>query len=401
MAAEQRPGRAIDVFLAFARLGLTAFGGPVAHVGYFRDEFVARRQWVDERGFARLLAICQFLPGPASSQLGFAIGLQRAGWRGGLAAFAGFTLPSALLMWAFARVATFGVAGYGAAAVHGLKVVAVAIVAHALIGMARTLAPDALRRCIAVGALVLIVLDASPWMQIVAIGLGACVGAGLSRQVVALASDEVVIGRRRGTPWLAFGLYAAGLAFALLSPHDALSAGSVFAAFYRTGALVFGGGHVVLPLLQETVVAPGWLPAADFLSGYGAAQAMPGPMFSLAAFLGARLALPYPSAVGAAIALAGIFLPGFLLLAGALPVWSRMASRPAVARAMAGANAAVVGVLAAAFYDPVCTQGVRNAIDGAVALIAFVLVSRLRRGALVAVGWCVAAELAAAAMWMA
>ena len=384
-----------EVFLAFLRLGLTAFGGPIAHLGYMREEFVHRRRWLDDAAFAQLLAVCQFLPGPASSQLGFAIGLLRGGWGGALAAFVAFTLPSALLLFAFAALAPQLAGGAGQAALHGLKLVAVAVVAHALLGMVRQLAPDRPRRLIAVGAGLLVALAGTAWMQLVAIVLGGALGLWLCRGLPpAPVVQRVPLphGPRGAAVFAA--LFLLGLGAALLLPAAGTpGVAGLAAAFYQAGALVFGGGHVVLPLLQQTVVDSGWVGPDAFLAGYGAAQAVPGPMFSLAAFLGAEVPLGLPAAVGATVALLAVFLPGFLLLLAVLPVWARLAPRPRVARAVAGINAAVVGLLAAAFIDPVWTSGIRGPVDLGIATLGFVLLAVARVSALWVVLWCVAASL--------
>jgi len=281
-----------EIFRAFLKLGLTSFGGPIAHLGYFREEFVRRRGWLDEAHFAQLLAVCQFLPGPASSQMGFAIGLFRGGWAGALTAFLAFTLPSALLMFGFAVLAPHLGVGAGAAAVHGLKLVAVVVVAHGVLGMIRALAPDAVRALITVGAVTLVVLTQSAWMQLGAIALGGLAGRWLCRGVTApaMAVFPVAYGRRRAAVFLC--LFLVGLAAAIALPPGAdPSVSRLAGAFYRAGALVFGGGHVVLPLLQQSIVEPGWITQDAFLAGYGAAQAVPGPMFSLSAYLGAEVPL--------------------------------------------------------------------------------------------------------------
>jgi chromate transporter len=385
-----------EVFGAFLKLGLTSFGGPIAHLGYLREEFVQRRRWLDESHFAQLLAVCQFLPGPASSQMGFAIGLFRGGARGALAAFVAFTLPSALLMFGFAALSPHLGEGIGAAAVHGLKLVAVVVVAHGLLGMARQLTPDAPRLLIAAGAVAMIVLSGNAWMQLAAIAMGAMLGPLLCRRVPAPAAAVFPV--RYGNRGAAFflSLFLIGLAGAFLLPDATTpSPAAVAGAFYQAGALVFGGGHVVLPLLQQTVVETGWVAPETFLAGYGAAQAVPGPMFSFAAFLGAEVPLGMPAALGAIIALLALFLPGFLLLLAVLPVWSRLLQRPSAASTMAGINAAVVGLLAAAFYDPVLTQGIRGLTDIAIAAVGFALLAGARVSALWIVLWCVAASIAA------
>ncbi len=385
----------IEVLRAFLKLGLTAFGGPVAHLGYLRQEFVHRRRWLDDAHFAQLLAICQFLPGPASSQLGFAIGLVRAGWRGAVCAFVGFTLPAALLMFGFATVAPFLGHGVGAAALHGLKLVAVAVVAHALLGMARQLAPDAPRALIALVTLAMLLAVAGAWMQVLAIALGGLLGLCLCRKVHStLVAPLLVPGGMRAARWC-FVLFLGGLLAALWRPVTATpDITQVAGAFYQAGALVFGGGHVVLPLLEHGLVDSGWVDAETFLAGYGAAQAVPGPMFSFAAFLGAEIPLDLPAACGAAVALLAVFLPGFLLLMAALPVWSWLSTQPLARSALAGMNAAVVGLLAAALYDPVCTQGLRSWPDLLVAGAGFALLTVARVSALWVVVGCVIASVA-------
>jgi chromate transporter len=383
-----------ELFLTFLRLGLTSFGGPIAHLGYFRSEFVERKRWLDERQYAHLLALCQFLPGPASSQMGFAIGLLRGGWRGAFLAFVAFTLPSALLMFGFAAVADRWTSGYAYAAVHGLKLVAVAVVAHAIVGMARNLTPDAPRLLIAAGAALLVVATGNPWLQLLAIGLGGITGLIACRRVRAPSAGVIAMAGSPRTSAVLLAIFLVALLLALVAPaRSTPTLPGIAAAFYRAGALVFGGGHVVLPLLQQTVVAPDWVGPETFLTGYGAAQAMPGPMFSLAAFLGAEIPLPMAPACAAMVALLAIFLPGFLLLAAALPLWSRVGAHPMTARAMAGMNAAVVGLLAAALYDPVWTQGVRVIPDFLIACVGFALLAWMKRGALWVVGWSMASSV--------
>ncbi len=386
------PGTMAEVFGAFLRLGLTSFGGPLAHIGYFRHEFVERRGWLDESRFAGLLAICQVLPGPASSQMGFALGLARAGWGGALAAFVAFTLPSVLLLLAFAAGAPVLPSVAHATLVHGLKLAAVAVVAQGLAGMAQRLAADAPRALIAAAACALIVLTGKAWAQLFAIGLGALAGR------LFCASDRplsVAPPTRHGprTAAVCGALFAMGLGAALALPAGAPMTVLLVAKFYQAGALVFGGGHVVLPLLAESVVAPGWIPADVFLSGYGAAQAVPGPMFSLAAFLGAQVPTGAPALIGATLATLAIFLPGFLLLAAVLPAWQRLTAMSGALRLVAGIDAAVVGLLAAALYDPVWLEGVHSPADFAIAAVAFALLAGARLSALWGVIWCVGATL--------
>ena len=370
------PDSAGAIFRVFLHLGLTSFGGPIAHLGYFRREFVERRRWLGESAYADLVALCQFLPGPASSQVGFAVGLSRGGLAGGLAAWAGFTLPSAIALMAFAlgAGAIGGPAGLGA--LHGLKVVAVAVVAQAVWGMARALCPDRERASIAVLATLVVFFAASSAGQIGAIVLGGALGLWLCREATASPAGAlpVTVSRAVGGACLAvFFLLLAGLPVAVrLGAGHAVE---VFEAFYRAGALVFGGGHVVLPLLQTAVVPPGWVSEGAFLAGYGAAQAVPGPLFTFAAYLAAVKA-PVPNGVaGAVLCLVAIFLPGLLVLTGALPFWSAFRRRIWAQSAMRGVNAAVVGILLAALYSPVWTGAVLGPPDFALALVAFVLLA--------------------------
>lgn len=378
-----------QVFLVFLRLGLTSFGGPVAHLGYFRTEFVERRRWLSEAAYADLVALCQFLPGPASSQVGLALGLMRAGYAGALAAWAGFTLPSALALIALA----LGIAQAGEAmpggALHGLKVVAVAVVAQAVWGMARSLCPDAPRRALMVVTAGLLIAWPGTAVQLLAIGVAAVIGL-LWLQPAADAPHEplsVPVGRRAGAAWL--GLFLALLAVLPLLlaafPSPALA---VVDAFYRTGALVFGGGHVVLPLLQASVVPTGWVGSDTFLAGYGAAQAVPGPLFTFAAFLGASMHTAPTGWAGGLLALAAIFTPAFLLVAGALPLWDGLRARPGARAALMGVNAAVVGLLLAAMWDPVITSGIRSVGDVLLALAALVALMRWKWPPWVVVAGC-------------
>ncbi len=367
-------GNWLEVLAVFLRLGLTSFGGPVAHLGYFRDEFVIRRRWLDDRSYADLVALCQFLPGPASSQVGLAIGLLRAGYRGAFAAWTGFTLPSAIALVLFA----YGVSALGdvsgAGWLHGLKVVAVAVVAQAVLGMMQSLVPDRERATMAVGAAVIVLAIPTALGQIGAIVLGGIAGITLLR--VPAPGDHAAlplrVSRATGVTMLAiFFVLLIGLPLlALAIPSQPLA---LFDAFYRTGSLVFGGGHVVLPLLQASVVPPGWVTNDAFLAGYGAAQAVPGPLFTFAAYLGAVMG-PKPNGwVGATICLVAVFLPSFLLVIGALPFWEELRHRPAAQAALRGVNAAVVGLLLAALYNPVWTAGITNAGDFGLACAAFLL----------------------------
>lgn len=389
----------LEVFTAFLKLGLTSFGGPIAHLGYLRHEFVERRAWLDDDRFAQLLAVCQFLPGPASSQMGFSIGLFRAGWAGAVAAFVAFTLPSALLLFAFAAWAPRLGTGIGSWAVHGLKLVAVVVVAHGLVSMARRLTPDLPRALIACAAAMLIGLTSNAWLQIVGIAAGALLGLRYCRDagVSAAATFPVRYGRRGAVAALIIFLLLLAAALTL-PPSASPTIAGVSAAFYKAGSLVFGGGHVVLPLLQQTVAESGWVTQDTFLTGYGAAQAVPGPMFSLAAFLGAAIPLGQAAWPGALAALVAVFLPGFLLVSAVLPAWARLSQLPWAGRMMGGVNAAVVGLLAAAFYDPVWLQGVQTPWDFAIVAIGFALLSTGRLSAPWIVLWCVGAVVASHAV---
>ena len=378
--------RALEVLLAFLKLGCTAFGGPIAHLGYLRHEFVVRRRWLDERAYADLVALCQFLPGPASSQTGFAIGMMRAGPLGALAAWTGFTLPSALLMTAFALGLASVRGPIAQGLIHGLKLVAVAVVAQAVLGMARSATPDARRAGIAVAAIAIVTLASAAVGQIAAIGLGALAGLWLCRAPAADVEPAALAAPPRWVGLVALALY---LAVLLGAPIVAYATGNGliarFDAFYRSGALVFGGGHVVLPLLKQAVVDPGWVSPDAFLSGYGAAQALPGPLFTFGAFLGAVMQPPGGGVAGAALGLVAIFLPGLLILLAALPFWSTLRARPAAQAAMRGANAAVVGILAAALYNPLWTSAVIDAGDFALAAAGFALLAGFRAPPIVVV----------------
>ncbi len=364
------------VFLVFLRLGLTSFGGPIAHLAYFRAEFVARRRWLDDAAYSDLVALCQFLPGPASSQVGMALGLKRAGWRGMLAAWAGFTLPSALALTLFALGLAQAQHVAGSGWVHGLKVVAVAIVAQAVWGMSRTLCPDRPRAAVAVAGALLALLLPTAWGQVVAIGVAGLAGwLFLSAPAVAGARALAYpVSRTQG--WLALGLFTLLLvalpAWSMLNP-GALA--SVIDGVYRAGALVFGGGHVVLPLLEAAVVPTGVVSESAFLAGYGAAQAVPGPLFTFAAYLGAVAQGPLHGWLGGLLLLLVIFVPACLILVAALPFWQTLQNRSGIRRALVGVNAGVVGLLVAALYDPVWTHAILRAQDFALALVAFVLLT--------------------------
>jgi chromate transporter len=378
-AGESRPPAAAawEVFTAFLGQGLTAFGGPMAHLGYFRREFVERRGWVTEGQFAELLAICQFLPGPASSQLGMALGLRRAGAAGMLAAFAGFTLPAATAMLALAYAAPAMSGEWGSGWLHGLKVAAAAVVLQALIAMARTLARGPVRAGMAIGAGLGLMIATGPVAQIFALAAGAAFGLAMLRDEAMPAEAETTSSPvRPGVAMAAFVTFAVLLAAVplaaqlLQSPMLALAS-----VFYRTGALVFGGGHVVLPLLHSEVVDRGWMDADVFLAGYGAVQALPGPLFSFAAFVGGAQTFAAGGWAGGLVALVAIFLPSLLLVPAALPVWDVLRAHPAARGAVAGLNAVVVGLLAAALWDPVLTETVERPSDWALVAAAWVFLA--------------------------
>lgn len=395
MAADSRPrGGALEVLVVFLKLGLTSFGGPVAHLGYFREELVARRGWLNDRSYGDLVSLCQFLPGPASSQVGMALGLLRAGWRGALAAWLGFTLPSAIALIVFAR----GIAAWPTLAasgvVHGLKLAAVAVVGQAVWGMARALCPDRTRAGIAIGAALVVLAVPGAIAQIGAIVLGALAGRWILRLPAGEPAEHATYGITRSAGALLLG--GCVVLFLLLplaaSMYPALWLRAT-AAFYQAGSLVFGGGHVVLPLLQSGVVPPGWVGDDTFLAGYGAAQAVPGPLFTFAAYLGAAMPSPLGGWTGGALMLITIFLPALLLVAGALPFWESLRRHQTVQNAIGGINAAVVGILGAALYDPVWTSAVGTRQDFALALAAFglLVVARVSPvlvvAALAATGW--------------
>ena len=385
----------MEVFLAFLKLGLTSFGGPVAHLGYFRTEFVERRAWLDDRSYSDLVALCQFLPGPASSQVGIALGLGRAGWLGALCAWTGFTLPSATVLILFAMGVNQWSALAQSGAVHGLKVVAVAIVAQAVWGMAKTLCPDRPRAGVAIAAALLVLAVPSAIGQVGAIVAGGIAGRWAVQLVqlpVAEHRDYGISKRTGAAMLLMFGLLLVLLP--ILAAAAQSPALSVISSFYQSGALVFGGGHVVLPLLQTSVVPNGLVTNDAFLAGYGAAQAVPGPLFTFAAYLGAVMTGTLGGWGGGLTLLIAIFVPAFLMVTGALPFWEPLRQRDGVQRAMAGVNAAVVGVLAAALYDPVWTSAIHSRADFGLALGAFGLLVYGRQSPVVVV------TLAAVAGWL-
>jgi chromate transporter len=362
----------LSIFWIFLKLGCTSFGGPIAHIGYFRHEFVEKRKWLDDGSYADLVALCNFLPGPASSQVGIALGISKGGLRGGLAAWLGFTSPSALALIAFAYAFT----GFGfnadAGWLHGLKIVAVAVIAQAIWGMGRTLCPDRFRATLAIIATLIVFLWPNAWGQMLAILMGGLAG---WRYLEATALDHSdhsmfrVTKRAAIASWILFwGLLIALPVLSYVIKDHALA---MFDSFYRTGSLVFGGGHVVLPLLRNEVVPAGWVSDDVFLAGYGAAQAVPGPLFTFAAYLGAINGFEPNGIAGGMLALVAIFLPSYLLVVGTLPFWESLRRKMQAQSALRGVNAAVVGLLLAAFYDPVWSTTIRNTGDMALALVAF------------------------------
>jgi len=366
------------VFAIFLRLGLTSFGGPVAHLGYFRDEFVTRRRWLGERSYAEVVALCQFLPGPASSQVGMVLGLSRAGIPGALAAWAGFTLPSALLLVLFALGLSAWRDVVPAGALHGLKIAAVAVVAQAVWGMASTLCTGTARIVIMALSACAVLLIQNTWAQACVIGCAGVVGMLLLKPVKVEAAHaflHVPVSRRTGVLLLGmfFGLLIGLPLLARAWPHTMIAVSS---AFYQSGALVFGGGHVVLPLLQAAVVPTHWVPADSFLAGYALAQAVPGPLFTFAAFLGASMPSVAGAWTGAGICLLAIFAPSFLLVTGVLPFWEYLRRSARTQAALAGVNAAVVGLLLAALYHPVWTSAIFAPADALQALVALLALTR-------------------------
>ncbi len=374
-ARPTRPrGALLDVLLVFLRLGVTSFGGPIAHLGYFRAELVERRKWLDEGSYADIVALCQFLPGPASSQVGMILGMVRAGLPGALAAWAGFTLPSALAMILFA----YGVGQLDdlsrVAWLHGLMIVAVAVVAQAVWGMARTLCPDRVRATLAVAAALLTLAVPSAPGQIGAILTGGLFGWRFLAGTGSTSVTPIALHISRTTAIFCLALFG-GLLVVL--PLVALATGShmiaLISSFYRSGALVFGGGHVVLPLLQQAVVPQGWVGDGTFLAGYGAAQAVPGPLFTFAVYLGAVMAVPPNGWVGGLLCLGAIFLPSFLVVVGLVPFWDQLRRQAAVQSALKGINAAVVGILLGALYTPVWTSAIFTPADFGLGLVAFLM----------------------------
>lgn len=382
---------AAEVFVAFLKLGLTSFGGPIAHIGYYRQAFVENRRWLSEEQFSQLLVLCQFLPGPASSQMGFSLGLMRAGWLGGIAAFIAFTLPSALLLFAFAQWLPYLSDTVGQAMIHGLKLVALVVVAQAVWQMAAKLTPDWIRRAIALLAIAFLLFVAHPLAQIAVVILSALLGLLLCREP-SPQSNSITVNYGFKLAWSLLILFVVLLlGLPLLANENSLLA--VVDAFYHAGALVFGGGHVVLPLLEHSVVEPGWVAADEYLAGYGAAQAVPGPVFSVAAYLGAMLPGDNGGLLGASLALLAIFLPGFLLVSAMLPLWQSLQNYPLASSTIAGVNAGVVGLLAAALYDPIWVSVVHQFSDILIAVIGLLMLQLWRISALWIVLWCVSASI--------
>jgi len=370
VSSDVSKGRAGEVFTAFLKLGLTSFGGPIAHLGYFRNEFVERRKWLDEQTYADLVALCQFLPGPASSQVGISVGLLRAGYAGALAAWTAFTLPSAIVLVLFAYGLAAAGDALGSGWLHGLKVAAVAVVAQAILGMARTLTPDRERATLAVLAAVIALSVPSALGQIGAIVVGAIAGIALLRAEPPPEGVPLKLSPGRTSGILALTIFAALLvALPILGAATGNQNVRLFDTFYRVGSLVFGGGHVVLPLLQAEIVPSGWVGNDAFLAGYGAAQAVPGPLFTFAAYLGAVIG-GWKIAV---LCLVAIFLPSFLLVVGILPFWETLRRRAKTQAALRGVNAAVVGLLLAAFYNPVWISAISSKSDFGLAAFAFLL----------------------------
>ena len=380
--AQPHPGSALEVLSVSTRLGLTSFGGPIAHLGYFHAEYVARRRWLDEQTYADLVALCQFLPGPASSQVGIAVGIFRAGLLGGLAAWLGVTLPSALALVAFAY-GLQALGGIDAGWLHGLKVVAVAVVAQAVWGMSQTLTPDRPRATMAVLAAVAMLAWPTAISQVLIIAAAGFIyhrmtllgwqGLPASPGQTPMQMHMPISRRLAVVAWVLFVGLLVGLPLLRhLAPSQPLA---VFDSFFRVGSLVFGGGHVVLPLIQAEVVPPGWVTNEQFVAGYGAAQAVPGPLFTFAAYLGAVMH-PWPNGwAGAALALVAIFLPSFLMIIGGLPLWNRLRAQASFQAALRGINAAVVGLLVAALYQPVWTSAIHAPVDFALGLADFLLLA--------------------------
>lgn len=361
--------RYLEILMASTKLGLTSFGGPSAHIGYFRDEYVHKRKWLDDKLYADIVALCQFLPGPASSQVGISIGMLRGGLLGGILSWIGFTLPSVLLLMIFAEVIT-QTGSFESGWIQGLKIVAVAVVAHALMGMGKTLTPDRPRMTVAIIAAIVTLLIPTSWGQILTIVLAGLFGLLFykNEKVPESSSFPLSFGRKTGiVAWILF--FALLILLPLFRPIYQTTWYAIIDIFYRVGSIVYGGGHVVLPMLEREVVPGGWMSPETFIAGYGAAQAVPGPLFTLSGYLGQIMG----SYSGAAIAVVAMFLPSFLLVVGMLPFWGVIRTKPGIQAALKGVNAAVVGILLASLYDPVFTSAVQDPIDFVIVLISFSL----------------------------
>ncbi|PAE44019.1 chromate transporter [Bacillus sp. 7884-1] len=361
----------LEILIVSAKLGLTSFGGPIAHLGYFHDEYVRRRKWLDEQAYANLVALCQFLPGPASSQVGIGIGVMRGGLLGGILAFVGFTTPSVVIVILFALILKgmdIGNAGW----IHGLKIVAVAVVAHAIWGMAQKLTPDLSRKLIALLVLIFTLLWQTAYTQVSVILIAAVAGFIIYKGQREEFPSTIQVPLSRRFAFICLGLFF-GLLIVLPILRELTTSSwvAMFDSFYRSGSLVFGGGHVVLPLLEREFVTNGWLSKEAFLAGYGAAQAVPGPLFTFAAYIGAIM----DGWVGGLLATIAIFLPAFLLVLGTLPFWESLSHNPKIKGALMGVNAAVVGILISAFYDPIWTSSIIAPIDFAFAALLFSMLS--------------------------
>jgi len=386
-----------DVFKTFLLLGLTSFGGPVAHLGYFRKELIEKQKWVSESQYAQLLSICQFIPGPASSQVGFALGLLRAGWLGAISAFVAFTFPSVILLIVFVSLLPLMSGELADAVIHGLKLVACAVVADAVWGMAKKLCPDLIRRLIALAVVVTLFLLNTVWAQLFVIVMGAVLGMLFIRQARTESDSNIQVNySTRFALWLLALFVILLFGLPLIAGNQDLLV--IAQTFYHAGALVFGGGHVVLPLLQESVVATGMVSSEDFLAGYGASQAIPGPMFAFAAYLGALMPTEIMSAehsiyLSALVALFFMFLPGFLLVAVALPFWQKISNDQTAMNAISGVNAAVVGLLIVVLYDPIFTTSVLSIVDWIIAIVGIAILTIFKRSPLWVVFWCIAMSL--------
>lgn len=391
-SAKPEKASALEVFRVFLALGLTSFGGPAAHIGFFRLALVEKRKWLTDSQFSQLLALCQFIPGPASSQLGLLLGLTRAGWSGAFAAFVAFTLPSALFLFLLATYLPFLDEQWSEAIIHGLKLIAVAVVAHAVLGMTKQFCKNLTTKLIALASLGCLLIFPHPWVQIIVISCAAVAGLLLPPQAPTTETTSALhchYSRRTGALFLAvFSLLLALSFMAFSAPIIAILAG-----IYQAGSLVFGGGHVVLPLLEGVLVTPNWIAANDFMAGYGAAQTVPGPLFTVAAYFGALLPEGMGGIQGSILSLLALFIPGFLLVLGIMPFWGKLLESSNARKTVSTINATVVGILAAALYNPVITSSIFNWQDAIIAIIGFGI---LYRGfsALWVVLWCLSAAIA-------